>query len=89
MDTNTITSADLQHTSGQNQITPLKWALYIFVGSLPLIGLIMLIVWGFGGDVNRTRGNWAKGMLILYAIFIAFYILIFIIFGLTMFSLNL
>ena len=42
-----------------SHITPGKWALYIFVAGLPLIGLIMLLVWGFSSDTNTTRQNWA------------------------------
>lgn len=64
-------------------ITPGKWALYIFVAGLPLIGLIMLLVWGFGNDGNITRKNWAKGMLLLYVIGIVLSILFFSLFGLA------
>ncbi|GGZ59366.1 hypothetical protein [Mesonia mobilis] len=64
-----------------SHITPGKWALYIFVAGLPLIGLIMLLVWAFSSDTNTTRQNWAKGMLLLYVIVIALAILMSIFFG--------
>ncbi len=64
-------------------ITPGKWALYIFVAGLPIIGLIMLLVWGFGNDGNNIRKNWAKGMLLLYVIGIILSILFFSLFGLA------
>jgi uncharacterized membrane protein len=65
----------------QPEITPLKWTLYLFISSIPLVGIIMMFVWAFGNDSNKVRSNWAKGFLIFAAILLAIYILIFIIFG--------
>jgi hypothetical protein len=65
----------------QPEIKPLKWTLYIFVASLPLIGFIMLLIWAFGNDANKVRSNWAKGMLILFVIAIVLYFILFAIFG--------
>lgn len=45
-----------------------EWALTIFISSLPLIGFIMLIVWGFGDNSNIHKKNWAKGTLLLWII---------------------
>jgi len=45
-----------------------EWALTIFVSSLPLIGIIMLLVWAFSEDSNIHKKNWAKGSLILWLI---------------------
>jgi len=45
-----------------------EWALTIFVSSLPLIGIIMLLVWAFSEDGNIHKKNWAKGSLILWLI---------------------
>jgi len=65
----------------QPEIKPLKWTLYLFVASIPLVGFIMLLVWAFGNDGNKVRSNWAKGTLIYAAIMFALYIVIFLIFG--------
>jgi len=52
------------------------WAITIFITSLPLIGLIMLLIWAFSDDTNIHKKNWAKGnlliMLIMFAIMFAF-----------------
>ncbi|MDN3594780.1 hypothetical protein [Zunongwangia endophytica] len=64
-----------------NYISPKKWALYVFVAGLPFIGIIMLLVWAFGGDLNHTRRNWAKGMLLLYVILIILSIIFFVFLG--------
>lgn len=62
-------------------LTPGQYALYIFLGGLPLVGIILLLVWAFGGDGNIHRTNWAKGMLLITLISIALVALIFIFFG--------
>lgn len=41
------------------------WALTIFISSLPLIGLIMLLIWAFGDEKNIHKKNWAKGNLLI------------------------
>jgi len=73
----------------QNQpaplITPGKWALYILVSGIPLVGLIMLLVWAFSNDDKPTRKNWAKGMLLIWVIIIIIYILLFFFIGGTAF----
>ena len=45
-----------------------EWALTIFIASLPLIGIIMLLIWAFSEDTNIHKKNWAKGNLILFVI---------------------
>lgn len=47
---------------------PQEWALTIFISTLPLIGIIMLLIWAFSGDTNIHKKNWAKGTLIIYVI---------------------
>jgi len=45
-----------------------EWALTIFISSLPIIGVIMLLVWAFSEETNVHKKNWAKGTLILWII---------------------
>ena len=45
-----------------------EWALTIFISSLPIIGIIMLLVWAFGDNTNIHKKNWAKGTLIIWII---------------------
>ena len=45
-----------------------EWALTIFISSLPIIGVIMLLVWAFTEETNIHKKNWAKGTLILWII---------------------
>ena len=58
-----------------------EWALNIFLASLPLIGLILLLVWAFNDSGNIHRKAWAKGMLLIYLISIILAVLILFVFG--------
>jgi len=58
-----------------------EWALTIFISSLPLIGIIMLLVWAFDSNTNIHKKNWAKGTLLIAVIAIIFAVLILFIFG--------
>ncbi|MCU7496237.1 MAG: hypothetical protein HF314_16140 [Ignavibacteria bacterium] len=45
-------------------VTTGDWFLTLFITAIPLIGLIMLFVWAFGGGANENKSNWAKAMLL-------------------------
>ena len=64
-----------------------EWALTIFISSLPLIGIIMLLVWAFTEDANIHKKNWAKGTLILWVIgFIIAFAFLFLFGGIAILS---
>lgn len=57
-----------------------EWALTIFIASLPLIGLIMVLVWAFDSTTNIHKKNWAKGnllIMILAMILVLFFLFVF------------
>ena len=47
-----------------------QWMLTTFIAAIPLVGQIMLFVWAFGSSAHPEKANWAKAMLIWFAIFI-------------------
>lgn len=55
-----------------------EWALTIFIASLPLIGIIMILVWAFDSTTNIHKKNWAKGNLLIFLLF--FIIIMFFLF---------
>jgi hypothetical protein len=58
------------------------WFLTLFLAGIPLVGIILLFVWAFGGGgVNPSKANWAKATLLWCAIGIFFAIIIIIVFG--------
>jgi hypothetical protein len=70
----------------QNEITIGDWMLTLFIAAIPIVGFIMLFVWGFGSTTHPSKANWAKASLIWLAIIIALYIVFFMIFGLAILS---
>lgn len=57
------------------------WVLTILISSIPLVGLIMLIVWAVDKEGNQNKSNWAKATLIWYGIGLAFVIFILFLVG--------
>lgn len=49
-----------------------KWILCFIVSFIPIVGLVMLGVWGFGSsESNETFRNWARAQLVMKAIVVA------------------
>jgi hypothetical protein len=55
-----------------------EWVLSIIISCIPLVGIIMLFVWAFSGDVNANKKNWAKAMLVIQLIGIVLIVLLYI-----------
>ena len=60
-------------------ISPLGYIGYNILFSLPLIGIIMLFVFGISGSVNVNVKNYARSFLIIYLVLIVIMIIIAII----------
>ncbi len=70
----------------QGEITIGEWMLTILIVAIPIVGFVMLFVWGFGSGTHPSKANWAKATLIWFAIVIGLYIVFFMIFGLALLS---
>ena len=55
-----------------------QWVLTLFLSSLGIIGLILLFVWGFSSDTPQPKKNYARAMLVWYAIAIGLVILMYV-----------
>lgn len=44
-----------------------NWIGSIVLAAIPLVGLICLLVWAFGGSTIKSKKNWAIAMLIFMA----------------------
>lgn len=76
-----------QHTmTTRVTLSTTDWLITLIITAIPIVGFVMLFVWAFGSDTPESKANWAKATLILYAITIALSIIIFTIFGATLFS---
>ena len=54
-----------------------EWIITFILLAIPLVNIIMLFVWAFGGGVNLSKKNYAKASLIIFLFFIVLYIIIF------------
>lgn len=77
-----------QPETGQTPVlSPVQWAVNIFISCIPVLGLGMLFLWGFKATgVNETKKNWARGMLIVIALGVAAVILFYAILAIAGFA---
>ncbi len=67
-----------QNYSVPSNAEPLSVGQYIgmfILMVIPVVNIILLFVWGFGGSVNPNKKNYARAMLILAAIGIVLFII--------------
>ena len=55
-----------------------EWLWSSIVAAIPIVGFIVLLVWAFGGGTKLSKRNWARANLILYAIVVVLYVMIFV-----------
>jgi hypothetical protein len=69
----------------ENNPTPVisvgDWIITLLIKSIPVINIVMLFVWAFGGGNNPNKSNWAKAVLIWIAISMVIGVIILIVFG--------
>ncbi|MDG2250908.1 MAG: hypothetical protein P8N11_08730 [Gammaproteobacteria bacterium] len=57
-------------------VTTGNWIITYLIMCIPLINIIMLFVWAFGGGAQASKANWAKASLIWIVISIILAILL-------------
>jgi hypothetical protein len=63
-----------------------EWVITILLLAIPIVNLVMLLVWSFGGGANPSKTNFAKASLIWMVIGIVLTIIFYTIFGAAMFA---
>lgn len=58
-----------------------SWMLTIFLASLPIVGIVMLLIWSFGSGTSPAKSNWAKATLLWALIAIGIYVLLIVLTG--------
>jgi hypothetical protein len=53
----------MSSTQDNNYVSVGEWMFILFVGIIPVIGWIMLIIWAMMGD-NQTRKNYFRAILV-------------------------
>ena len=59
------------HLNDSPQYDPLTvgdWIITSIIFSIPIVGFIMLFIWGFGSKTHPSKANWAKATLIIIGI---------------------
>lgn len=62
-----------------------EWIITYLITAIPVVNIVMLFVWAFGGNTNKNKENWAKAGLIWAAIIIGLYMIFFALFGAALF----
>lgn len=62
------------------------WVITLIITAIPMVGFVMLFVWGFGSGTNENKANFAKAALIMVAVMIVLYLLFFMMFGAAILS---
>lgn len=65
-----------QQPSGDSELTIGSWVVTLLITFIPIVGLVMLFVWGFGSSTPTPKKNWALANLIWYAIGIVLCVLL-------------
>ena len=67
--------------SQKGSISVGEWIITFIILAIPLVNIIMLFVWAFGGGVNLSKKNYARASLIFLAAVLVLYIILFAIIG--------
>lgn len=64
------TTGEYVHTAAQLKEPLSMWdfTLMELIARIPVVNLVLFFVWGFSGDTNENRKNWARSRLIWAAI---------------------
>ena len=68
MENETIQSNPVNDSPQYTPISVGEWVITIIIITIPIVGFIMLFVWGFGSNTQPSKANWAKAALIMIGI---------------------
>ena len=58
-----------------------NWMVTMLIMIIPIVNIVMLFVWAFGGSTETSKSNWAKAQLIWTLIGIVLSTIIIVLFG--------
>ena len=62
------------------------WILTLIVLLIPCVGIVMYVVWAFESNGNINRRNFCRAQLIIFAVLLGIYLVLFMLFGMVAFS---
>lgn len=57
-----------------------EWLITNLIMMIPLVNIVMMLVWAFGSNTNPNKANYFKAALILFAIVMAIYLVLAVVF---------
>lgn len=66
--------------SGHQHQRMVGWLVTSLIMMIPLVNLIMMFVWAFSSNTNPNKANYFKAALILFAIVMAIYLVLVVVF---------
>ncbi|WP_227396330.1 hypothetical protein [Jeotgalibacillus aurantiacus] len=76
---NEHTMTDHQTSYPQKEMRTKDWLITLLLLAIPIVNIVLLFVWAFGGDTSQKK-YYSRASLILAAIFVGLYILLFVLF---------
>lgn len=70
-------NTELQNQGSYKPMTIGDWIITFIITYIPLVGLIMLFVWAFGGGAHPSKKSWAQASLIMIVVGIILMIIFF------------
>ena len=68
MENETIQSIPINDSPQYTPISVGEWVITTIIIAIPIVGFIMLFVWGFGSNAQPSKANWPKVTLIMIGI---------------------
>ena len=68
MENETVQHNPVNELPPNNPISVGEWVITTIILAIPIIGFIMLFIWGFGSNTQPSKANWAKATLIMIGI---------------------
>ncbi|MBC8256933.1 MAG: hypothetical protein H8E85_06440 [Candidatus Marinimicrobia bacterium] len=68
MENETVQSNPVNESPQYTPISVGEWVITTIILAIPIVGFIMLFVWGFGSNSQPSKANWAKATLIMIAV---------------------
>ena len=57
-----------------------EWLITNLILMIPLVNIVMMLVWAFSSNTNPNKANYFKASLILFAIVMAIYLVLAVVF---------
>ena len=78
-----------RNSSEQSDNSPMDlkdWILTLIVLLIPCVGIVMYFVWAFESNGNINRRNFCRAQLIIFAVLLGIYLVMFMLFGVVAFT---